>query len=128
MAVSPERLVREYLLSVTAVDNHFQSRIATTLPPEPTMPFLTIQLVGGGPEDGEAPIDLYLIQHDALGSSRSEADVGFRLLLDAYRDHVGFVGTHGTLRTVQVSSVRRADDVDALDRYGFQVDAFVQVS
>lgn len=128
MAASPERLMVDFLRADSGVAGIVGTRIATTLPNTPTLPFVTVRLIGGGPEDGEAPIDLYLLEVNAWAATRAEADVLFRALVDALREHTNYRSAQGHLRPAGVSNVRRADDTDAVDRYRYTVDAFAQMS
>lgn len=128
MAASPERLMVDFLRNASGVAALVGTRIATTLPNTPTLPFVTVRLIAGGPEDGEAPIDLYLLELNAWAATRAAADELFRALVDALRNHTNYRSALGHLRPAGVSNVRQNDDLDATDRYRYTVDAFAQMS
>lgn len=44
-----EKLVRDYLVTVTGVTALVDTRVSAALPPEPTWPYLTLSRVGGVP-------------------------------------------------------------------------------
>lgn len=128
MAVSPERLLVDFLKADPGVVALVGVRVATRLPNQPTLPFLTARVVGGGPEDGEAPIDLYLMELNAWGDTRGDADDLYRAVIDALRENTNYRSALGHLRGTGVSNVRQTDDNDAVDRYRYTVDAFCQMS
>ncbi len=128
MAVSPERLMVEFLKADTPLATLTSGRIATKLPDSPTLPFIVVKLVAGGPEDGEAPLNLYNLQHDCLAGDQAAADTLFRALIDAALANINFTGTHGRLRGVGIFGVRRDDSENHINRFRYIVDVFAQMS
>ncbi len=129
MAVSPERLTVEFLKADGPVNTQTAGGIATKLPDSPTLPFLVVKLVAGGPEDGEAPLNLYNMQLDCIAGTQAAADTLFRAVIDAALANINFVtSSNGRMRGIGIFGVRRDDSENHINRFRYIVDAFAQMS
>lgn len=57
--------------------------------PDPVLPLITVQRVGGGPLGGEAPLDDARLSYECWGRNKREADIAARALVGLLRDTAG---------------------------------------
>lgn len=125
MAVSIERALIALAKAEISITNLCAGRIYNILPPHAVMPCLTIRRVGGGFADGEAPIDVALVQVDAYSfkadrnapTKRITADfAGAENLLLAFIDwaHAAPETAVGTdwIYGMEIAGIRRVTEED----------------
>jgi hypothetical protein len=103
-----EGAVRDALRDDTGVTALVGQRVHFGIPSNPTWPLITVRRAGGGDDQGEAPIDLPLVQIDCWGAERNKTQA--RAVADAVREWA--------------RSVRRATDLNTeVTAYGVTVES-----
>jgi hypothetical protein len=127
MAASPERAAVAWAKADAGITGLVGTRVATRLPADATLPFLTVRLIGGGPEAAQHPTDLYNMQFDCWAGTASDADLLMRALIDAARATQNQSNGHGLVYAIQIGGVLRDDPTDPVDEYRYVVDAFIHL-
>lgn len=122
MAVSPERICVEWARAVPLA----ATRVATKLPANPTLPFLQLFLVGGGPDDIEYASATWSMQFNCYGSTDLEADTLMIATIDATRNgSQNQALNEGKMYRLAVAGGRPGHDPDNPDRSLYVLDVFL---
>lgn len=127
MRASVERLCVAWAKANTNINALVAGRVASRFPANPTLPFIRVWKVGGGPDTSEA-LDVALVQWDLRAASPEAADVLERTVIGECVEpfpRYNLAGV-GYLEGVAVSSSGQI--YDELDEwFGYSIDTFVTV-